>query len=145
MAEGGFELVVVAPCVSATIRDLPHTEVIERTWEPADIDRRPFGLVFACTDDRAANADVGEAARARRIPVVVCDAPGESTFFTPATCREGAVCLAVSTGGAAPGLARELRDLLTPVVTRWMRENGGRIEEALRTRRSRHDNRVGRP
>ncbi|MBN1943556.1 MAG: bifunctional precorrin-2 dehydrogenase/sirohydrochlorin ferrochelatase [Phycisphaerae bacterium] len=69
-------------------------------------------LVFACTDDRAANSRI--AADARRSGALVCavDQPGDCDFFSPAVARDGEVILAVGTGGAAPSLARRLAEKL---------------------------------
>lgn len=66
-------------------------------------------LVFAATDDRAVNRRVAELARAHRVPVCVVDDPEPSTFITPAIIDRRPVQIAISTGGAAPVLARRLR------------------------------------
>jgi precorrin-2 dehydrogenase/sirohydrochlorin ferrochelatase len=62
------------------------------------------------------NRKVGTEARARRIPVVVADAQGESTFFTPATLRDGDLAVAISTGGASPALARRIREKIAAAI-----------------------------
>jgi siroheme synthase-like protein len=109
---GKFEIVVVAPEIDPEIRLLPFTTVIEARFEPAHLALRQFALVLACTNERAVNAEVGRLSSAARIPVLVADAQGESTFFTPAAVRDGDLTLAVSTGGASPKLARELREAI---------------------------------
>ena len=110
LAEGEFRFTVVAAVVREEFRMLPFATIVEREFEESDIDGAPpWALVFACTDDRDVNALVGRLARARNIPVVVTDRQGESTFFTPATMRDGEIAVAVSTGGASPGLARMIR------------------------------------
>ncbi|MCC7363428.1 MAG: hypothetical protein IT303_03575 [Dehalococcoidia bacterium] len=110
LVEGGFEVVVVAPVVTAGLAG-PGVTVISRPFEGADITATPrWSLVFACTDDRQVNRRAGELARAHGIPVVVADARDESTFFTPAVLRDGGAAVAVSTGGAGPALAAGLRD-----------------------------------
>jgi len=111
LAEGEFRLTVIAPSIVPAIRALPFVNVVERAFEERDIEATPvWALVFACTDNREVNRRVGALARARNIPVVVTDRQGESTFFTPATMRDGEVAVAVSTGGASPGLARMIRE-----------------------------------
>jgi siroheme synthase-like protein len=107
LAEAGFAITVIAPVIAAEISAL-HLRRELRTFAPADIEREPWAAIFACTDQRAVNRTIGALARARRIPVVVCDAQDESTFFSPAVLRDGDLTVAVSTGGAAPGLARDL-------------------------------------
>jgi len=112
LAEAEFEVTVVAPAVSDEIRTAPHVTLVERPFEASDLALAPggFSIIFACTDDRATNRAVGLLARQAHVPVVVTDAQRESTFFTPATIRDGELAIAVSTGGASPGLARMIRE-----------------------------------
>jgi precorrin-2 dehydrogenase/sirohydrochlorin ferrochelatase len=107
LVEAGFAVTVVAPRVNSAIRGRV-AEIRARPFEPGDLEGH--AIVFACTDDRRVNRAVGEAARARGLPVLVADSQAESTFFTPAVHRDGDLVVAVSTGGASPRLAAELRD-----------------------------------
>ena len=66
-------------------------------------------LVVAATDDRAVNAAVAAAARERRLPVNVVDDPAASTVIVPAIVDRSPLVVAISTGGAAPVLARRVR------------------------------------
>lgn len=120
LAEAEFEIVVIAPAVLDEIRQAPHLTVHEREFAEADITLRPFAAVFACTDSRPTNERAGELARRAGIPVVVADRAEESTFFTPATLRQGDLAVAVSTGGASPGLARMIREAIVSALgPRW--------------------------
>lgn len=111
LVDGGFAVTVVAPEIGEAIRALAGITLEEREFAADDIDRDPrWALVYACTDRREVNRLAGALARRRSIPVLVADAQAESTFFSPATLRDGALQAAVSTGGADPALARELRD-----------------------------------
>lgn len=110
LVEGEFQVTVVAPEVLPAFDFLPFTTIERRAFEERDIGGSPpWALVFACTGNREVNRRVGALARARNIPVVVADRQGESTFFTPATMRDGDVAIAVSTGGASPSLAKFIR------------------------------------
>jgi siroheme synthase-like protein len=121
LAEGEFHITVVAVEVTDRIRVQPFTTVHEREFEDGDIEALPpWALVFACTNDREVNRRIGALARARNIPVVVTDSQEESTFFTPATIRDGDLAIAVSTGGASPGLAKHLRErIVTALGPGW--------------------------
>lgn len=117
LAEAEFRMTVIAPQVDGAIRSLPWVTVIERDFHPADLlANAGYSLVFACTASRTVNAEVGRLARAARIPVVVADAQDESTFFTPATIRDGELAIAVSTGGASPTLARSIREQIVAAL-----------------------------
>ncbi len=108
LVEGGFAVEVVAPVVGPEFAALAGVIVTRRAFEPGDVLGR--ALVFACADDREANALAGRAARAAGVLVLVADEAEEGTFTSPAVYRDGGFALAVSTGGASPGLAVELRD-----------------------------------
>ena len=81
-----------------------------RPFAPADLDGAD--LVLACLDDPALSAELAREARARRLPINCADQPERCDFWFTSQHREGPLQLALSTGGAGPGLgARLLREL----------------------------------
>jgi uroporphyrin-III C-methyltransferase / precorrin-2 dehydrogenase / sirohydrochlorin ferrochelatase len=66
-------------------------------------------VIVADDDDEALQARVSHAAQQRGVPVNVVDCPELSSFIMPAIVDRGPVTVAISTGGAAPALARRLR------------------------------------
>jgi precorrin-2 dehydrogenase/sirohydrochlorin ferrochelatase len=73
-------------------------------------------LVLAATDDHHANESVARWARARNILVNVADDPPNLDFAIPAQIRRGDLLVTVSTSGASPGYAGDLRRRLEPLV-----------------------------
>lgn len=69
-------------------------------------------LVIAATDDAGVNAQVAEAASARRIWANVVDDTALSRFHVPARVERGPLQIAISSGGGAPMLARLVRERL---------------------------------
>lgn len=117
LADSEFRITVVAPDITDDIRLAPFVTAIERVFEPTDITASPLpALVFACTNDRETNREIGRLARSLAIPVVVADAQEESTFFTPAILRDGDLAIAVSTGGASPAIARQVRERIVAAL-----------------------------
>ena len=73
-------------------------------------------LVVAATDDKALNTRVARAAAARNRLVNVVDDAELSSFIVPAIVDRSPVVIAVSSGGAAPVLARLLRERLESLI-----------------------------
>ncbi|HUA79209.1 MAG TPA: siroheme synthase CysG [Dyella sp.] len=69
-------------------------------------------LVIAATDDRELNAHVAARAHERRILANVVDDPALSRFQVPAVVDRSPLTVAISSGGAAPMVARRVRETL---------------------------------
>lgn len=108
LVAAGFAVTVVAPSIVKVLTGRPGFTLRRRAFAPSDVDGH--ALVFACTGEREVNRLVGKLAREAGIPVVVADSPDESTAFSPAIHRDGDLQVAVSTHGASPALAVEVRD-----------------------------------
>jgi precorrin-2 dehydrogenase/sirohydrochlorin ferrochelatase len=72
-------------------------------------------LVVAATDE-ATGARVAAAAGRAHIFCNVADVPHQCSFILPAIHREGAITVAVSTGGASPALAQWIRGKVAELV-----------------------------
>ncbi len=73
-------------------------------------------LVVAATNDAALNAAVAAAAEAANVPVNVVDDVDLSRFIVPAIIDRSPMLVAVSSGGAAPVLARRLRERIETLL-----------------------------
>lgn len=82
--------------------------LIRGGFEPAWLDG--MWLVIAATDDRAVNAQVSSAAALRHILANVVDDPELSSFQVPSIVDRAPLVIAISSSGAAPVLARRLRE-----------------------------------
>jgi siroheme synthase-like protein len=90
-------------------------------------------LVVGATDDQEVNRRVSLAAQARGLFVNIVDAPELCTFIVPAQVRRGPLTIAVSTGGASPALARQVREKLEMLFG----EDYGRYLRVMQTVRDR--------
>ncbi len=113
LVEAGARVTVVAPEWEPEFNDLPVRRIARR-FRASDV--AGAALVFAATDDRQANHRVGAAAKGRGILANIADSAEECDFIVPARVQRGPVQIAVSTGGAHPRLAAELRRKLEEVL-----------------------------
>jgi uroporphyrin-III C-methyltransferase/precorrin-2 dehydrogenase/sirohydrochlorin ferrochelatase len=88
-------------------------------------------LAIAATDDAAVNHAVANAGAARRLWVNVVDDVESSGFQVPAVVHRGPLQVAISSGGAAPMLARHLREKLETLLDASL----GSLAELLTRRR----------
>jgi len=77
---------------------------------------RGAALVFVAGEDEADRMRAWRAAREAGVPVNVVDHTELCDFYTPAIVDRGALVIGVSTSGAAPTLARDLRARIEQVV-----------------------------
>ncbi|MEQ1531036.1 MAG: siroheme synthase CysG [Methylococcales bacterium] len=88
--------------------------LIQKAIADEDIDN--FRLVVSATDDIATNQFVSRIAQQRNILVNVVDNPDLCTFIFPAIIDRSPLIAAVSSGGAAPVLARLLRAKIETLI-----------------------------
>ncbi|MBD3620121.1 MAG: uroporphyrinogen-III C-methyltransferase [Chromatiales bacterium] len=104
------QVLVVAPTLTSELQalaDKGEITIAQRGFEPGDLENR--ALAIAATDNESVNEEVSRLAQERYIPVNVVDNPDIGSFITPSTIERDPVQIAVSTGGASPVLARQLR------------------------------------
>lgn len=106
----GAAVTVVAPVPAAAIAawsEAGRLTVRRRALRARDL--AAAALVVIATGDPASDAEAAALARAASVPVNVIDRPDLSDFQVPAIVDRDPVVVAISTGGAAPALARWLR------------------------------------
>jgi siroheme synthase-like protein len=130
----GAVVTVVAPAVCAAMAELA----------PLTIERRPYAageagayrLVVTATGIPTVDGAVFTDAEAAGVWVNSADDRAHCSFILPSVHRDGAVTLAVSTGGQSPALASWLRARL---AAQWGDGLGSLADLLARARRSVHD------
>jgi siroheme synthase-like protein len=108
--------------------------VLQRRYRRGDL--RGYWLVVSATGRPEINDDIVDEAHEEGIWLNVVDDPGRSSFYFMALHRQGEVTVAVTTEGAAPALAQEIRALVAARLPR----NLGDVAATLRSeRRAVHD------
>ena len=117
--------------VIAPETDIAGVRVLRRAVEDEDLMRADF--VIAATDDRALNRHIAAVCREGRIPVNVADDPELCTFIFPAIVKRGDLTVGISTAGASPAYAWQLRREIESILPDHI---GGILERMSRLRRT---------
>jgi precorrin-2 dehydrogenase / sirohydrochlorin ferrochelatase len=128
LIEAGAQVTVISEEV---LSPLPTgvARVERRRYARGDL--RGFSLVVSATGDSSVNDVVVDEAREERLWLNVVDDPERSSFYFMALHRQGEVTVAVSTTGAAPALAQELRTLIADALP----DNLAHVARSLREER----------
>ncbi len=110
IAQAGAKLIVVSPYATdemlALVKD-SGGQYIQREFEDQDLG---LGMMVICaTDDDAVNAHVSALAQEKKLPVNVVDSPALCSIITPSIVDRSPLMIAISSGGEAPVLARQIR------------------------------------
>ena len=117
LLRAGACIVVVATALTPGLRELSGESGV--TWHRRafrDDDLDGMRLVIVAVDDEATARTVATAARERGIPVNAVDRRPLCSFILPSILDRSPLVAAVSTGGAAPILARILRTRLETIL-----------------------------
>lgn len=113
LLHAGARVCVCSPALAPALESLRSRGLLEHRLEEFHPDWLDDAwLVIAATDDPAFNARLAAEAKQRRKLANIVDDVVLSTFQVPAVIDRSPLVVAISSGGAAPMLARRLRELL---------------------------------
>ncbi|TVM00845.1 MAG: siroheme synthase [Candidatus Brocadia sp. WS118] len=110
LKEAGAKVTVVSPDFCPELEREAGVERVQQKYDTAIL--KGAALVVASTDDGAVNKRVYSDAIESGILVNVVDKPDLCSFIVPASIQRGDLCISISTGGASPALARNIRECL---------------------------------
>ena len=116
LLECGGVVTVISPCLTGALRGQADGGVLRwfaRPYEPGDV--RGYRLVISATDSTEVNERVYRDAEEEGIMVNVVDVPALCRYIVPSIVRQGDLCIAISTGGKSPALAKKIRGQLEGV------------------------------
>ena len=117
LARAGANITVIAERIGpqvASLADACRLTVRQKAFAPADL--CGFRLVVSATDNKDTNRLVAKTAEEQNILVNVVDNPDLCRFIFPAIIDRSPIIAAVSSGGAAPVLARLLRAKIESII-----------------------------
>jgi precorrin-2 dehydrogenase/sirohydrochlorin ferrochelatase len=112
LLETGAEIVVVSPDATGELQQLSAAKKIswlEKSFSEEDLEGAV--LVFSATNDAELNQIVKNSAAPHQL-ISIADDPETSDFHVPAQLQRGRLSIAISTDGASPTLAGEIRKQL---------------------------------
>ena len=113
LLEAEAHIIVVSPEATEDIQTWHGQKRLQwkaKSFEPTDI--KNAKIIIAATNQPNVNLQVYEAAEKHQF-LNLADRPDLSDFFVPAAVRRGKLIVAVSTSGASPGLARQIKQQLS--------------------------------
>ena len=117
LLDSGANITVVSPVISNEIKQqISSKAIVHHAREFVESDLDGAYLVFAATDNREVNRNIGDLAQAQHQLVNIADDPDNCNFVLPSVLDRSPVVIAVSTGGASPVLARQLRMQLEAMI-----------------------------
>ena len=117
LVRAGARLRVVALQIDSELAALVQQhggELHQRSYHADDLNG--VTLAIGATDDQAVNQQLHDDALARQIPVNVVDNPPLCTFIFPAIVDRDPLLISISSGGAAPVLARWVRSRIETLL-----------------------------
>jgi precorrin-2 dehydrogenase/sirohydrochlorin ferrochelatase len=109
----GADICLVSPKVTQNLEKLAGEgaiKLISREYVADDLDG--CFLVISATNDQQVNQKIANDCLSRNILINVVDDPDKCNFTVPSVLRRGSLCIAVSTDGKSPTLAKKIREEL---------------------------------
>lgn len=113
LIKAGADVTVIAPMITKGLKEIQakgQITYVKRDYQAGDLE--PAFLVIAATDYEEINQKVAEDAKTSNKLVNVVDEPALCSYITPAVFQRGHLTIAISTGGASPAIAKEIREEL---------------------------------
>lgn len=137
LLRAGARVMLVSPALGSQAAALVAAgRVAHRAMPFCPADVRDCALVIAATNQDSVNRQVHTAACAANVPVNVVDCPALCTFIMPSVVDRSPLLIAISSGGAAPVLARLLRariESLIPATYGRLAAFAGRLRAHVKT------------
>lgn len=112
LLETGAHIVVISPELTVELKKMAEAELF--LWKNklfSHDDLESANLIIAATSDKQINLAVKKSALNHQL-ISLVDDPVNSDFQIPSVLRRGKLSIAVSTAGASPILAKEIREQL---------------------------------
>ncbi|WP_017728230.1 precorrin-2 dehydrogenase/sirohydrochlorin ferrochelatase family protein [Halalkalibacterium ligniniphilum] len=130
LLEAGASVTVISPSIHATIAQLKRDGKIDwhqKSFESDDV--TGAFLLLAATNQREVNQQVLAAKKPEQL-IYLADSPEQSDVMFPSSIQKGPLTIAISTNGASPIYARQLRQEIEAILPEHVEETLDFLGEA---------------
>ncbi|HEX3079769.1 MAG TPA: TSUP family transporter, partial [Puia sp.] len=111
-------ITVVAIEISEEVKriseDFPRVKLIERAFEPEDLDEKE--IVIVAVNDKSTSNYVRVLCKQKKLLVNVADTPELCDFYLGSIVDKGNLKIAISTNGKSPTIAKRMREQLNELI-----------------------------
>ena len=108
------KITVVAPKICEFLRACEGITLVEREFEPSDLDGA--FMVIGATDNEAVNAEIFRLCTEKNILVNVVDDKEKCGFIFPAIASKNGITAGITTSGKSPIYAKYLKELFVGIL-----------------------------
>jgi uncharacterized protein len=114
----GTSITVVAAEISREVKILaeqfPQVKLVERTFEPDDLDDKE--IVIVAVNDKSVSNYIRVLSKQKKLLVNVADTPELCDFYLGSVVDKGNLKIAISTNGKSPTIAKRMREQLNELI-----------------------------
>lgn len=104
----------IAEEIKSLAETFPRVKLIERAFEPEDLDEKE--IVIVAVNDKSTSNYVRVLSKQKKLLVNVADTPELCDFYLGSIVDKGNLKIAISTNGKSPTIAKRMREQLTELI-----------------------------
>ena len=104
----------IAGEIKSLAENFPRVKLIERAFEPEDLDDKE--IVIVAVNDKSTSNYVRVLSKQKKLLVNVADTPELCDFYLGSIVDKGNLKIAISTNGKSPTIAKRMREQLTELI-----------------------------
>ena len=104
----------IAEEIKSLAENFPRVKLIERAFEPEDLDEKE--IVIVAVNDKSTSNYVRVLSKQKKLLVNVADTPELCDFYLGSIVDKGNLKIAISTNGKSPTIAKRMREQLTELI-----------------------------
>jgi len=104
----------IAEGIKSLAENFPRVKLIERAFEPEDLDEKE--IVVVAVNDKSTSNYIRVLSKQKKLLINVADTPELCDFYLGSIVDKGNLKIAISTNGKSPTIAKRMREQLTELI-----------------------------